>query len=97
MIYETVSIGIHNFAFIAKQLYHILMVKIIQTYFRYIEDAHTYIDLLNFTSSLRISIMTRFSEKKCYDYESSRSLSLHRISRPNALRVARRHSYTHSP
>jgi len=43
--------------------YHILVMKFIQTYLGYVENAHTYADWSNFTSSLRIFIATKFSEK----------------------------------
>jgi len=85
VIYETVSINIHNFAFIAKQRCHVLMVKIIQTCFRYIEDAHTYVyQFAKFHLEFAHFYCNQILRKE-YENSVSRSLPLHRISHSNPL------------
>ena len=94
MICETVSIDIHNFAFVAKQQYS--WWKSYKDVFRYIEDAHIYVyQFVEFHTSF---LSRPNSPKRRYNYENSisRSLSLHRISHSNALKVARRRSCAHS-
>ena len=111
VIYETVSINIHNFASIAKQRCHVLMVKIIQTCFKYIEDAHTYVyqfaefhlEFAHFYCNQILrkdatSMKIRFRDHcLCIVSPIPTHYSTHRISHSNALKVARRRGCAHSP
>ena len=88
VIYETVSINIHNFAFIAKQRCHILIVKNHTNMFQ-IYRGCTYLRISVCWISPRVCafLLQPDSPKRCYEYENSvsRSLPLHRISHSNPL------------
>jgi len=64
VIYEAISIDIHNFGFFAKQRCHVLVVKFVQTRLGYVEYAHTHVyEFIELHLKFMHFYLTRFFEK----------------------------------